>query len=47
MRELSADSLNRQVAMPTTSQDDVPHGHGTTTAKALEGPSGDGPPTHS
>ncbi|MFF0113911.1 hypothetical protein [Streptomyces prasinus] len=47
MRELSADFLNRQVAMPTTSQDDVPHGHGTTTAKALEGPSDDGPPTHS
>ncbi|MFD0225257.1 hypothetical protein ACWGPD_11980 [Streptomyces hirsutus] len=37
MRELSADFLNRQVAIPATSQDDVPHGHGT-TAEDFEGP---------
>ncbi|MGY0067565.1 hypothetical protein ACWZEH_12220 [Streptomyces sp. QTS137] len=43
MRELSADFLNRRVAMPAASQDDVPHGHGTTA----EDPSGDSPPPRS
>ncbi|MET9422642.1 hypothetical protein ABZY06_18175 [Streptomyces sp. NPDC006540] len=36
MRELSADFLNQQVATTATSQDDVPHGHGTTAEGAFD-----------